>query len=104
MSITEETRKESLKIIKPAISKRHKEILDILAHKNMTAMEVALELFRRKKTARIDRNYAHPRLTELEKAEKIKAIGKRKCTVTGRTVAIYAKVNETNETGNEEKV
>ena len=39
-----------------------------------------------------ERNYTAPRLTELEKMGLVKAIEKKKCEYTGKTVAVYEKV------------
>jgi len=37
-------------------------------------------------------NATRPRLTELEDDGRVRVIGKRKCTVTGRNVSVYERV------------
>ena len=70
--------------------KRYKQILGILV-KPMTAKEVAVEMYRRGMAGSPDRNFAAPRLTELSKKGLVEPVGKKKCTYTGKTVAVYAR-------------
>jgi hypothetical protein len=90
-NIPQETRRDSFAAVKPDAAARRRVILEILAESDgMTAREVAGELHRRGITPTDERNYAAPRLTELYKAGKITATGKRKCPQTGRSVAVWA--------------
>ena len=90
MTITVETRRESFHAVKPVIGQRRKIILEILHGRQMTANEIAQELFNMGITPFYERNFAAPRLTELKAEGKVKAIGKRYCEKTGRTIAVWA--------------
>lgn len=90
-----ETRAESNESVNK--EKRYKQILGILegsGSDGMTAKEVAVEMHRRNYTPSAERNFSAPRLTELQKAGKVEAIGKTKCRYTGKTVAVYVIRNE----------
>lgn len=88
-----ETRAESNETVDR--EKRYRQILDILdGSDGMTAKEVAVEMHRRNYTPSAERNFSAPRLTELQKAGKVEAIGKTKCRYTGKTVAVYVLRNE----------
>lgn len=97
MSITEETRRESYETIKPVSSKRRQIILDILGDTEMTANEIAEALYEKGLTPFYERNFAAPRLTELKAEGKVKTVGKKHCTKTGRMAALWAKVKDTPE-------
>lgn len=94
MSITSETRRESLE--KLDSSKRRHQVLHTLfvdryigAEVGLTASQVARELYARNQCCDMSRNNAAPRLTELSKLGLVKAIGKRKNDSTGRNEAVY---------------
>lgn len=91
MKITTETRQLSFNDIQEKTKKRYEQILDRL-DKPKTAKEIAVELFELGLIPSTERNYTAPRLTELEKMGFVKAIDKKKCEYTGKTVAIYEKV------------
>ncbi len=91
MNITDETRRESYETVKPTTSQRRALILEILGDKEMTANEIAEELFKRGYTPFYERNFAAPRLTELKADERVKVIGKRLCAKTNRMIAIWTK-------------
>ena len=91
MDISESTRNRSFQIIQKTVGGRHKAILDILGTRQMTAHQIARELFKQGHTPRVDRNFAAPRLTELEERGFVAAVGKRKDHATGRNVAVWAK-------------
>ncbi len=83
-AITQETRLESYILTdKP---KRRAEILSALTHP-MTARQLAYKLGYR------DLNAVKPRLTELVGANKVKVVGKVKDELTGRTVAVYERID-----------
>lgn len=91
MKITTQTRQLSFNDIQEKTKKRYEQILDRL-DKPKTAKEIAVELFEIGVIPSTERNYTAPRLTELEKMGYVKAIDKKKCEYTGKTVAIYEKV------------
>ena len=64
-------------------------IKEILGSKEMTAREVAIELFKRGYTTTTDRNSAAPRLTELVDKCEVEIAGKKFDEQTGRNVATY---------------
>lgn len=86
--ITYDTRQLSFEDIKEKRQVRYKQILSRLDTPK-TAKEIAVELFELGLIPSTERNYTAPRLTELEKIGKVKAIGKKKCKYTGKTVAVY---------------
>jgi len=89
--LTYETRQLSFEDIKDKRQRRYNQILDRL-DKPKTAKEIAVELFELGLIPSTERNYTSPRLTELEKMGIIKAIGKKKCEYTGKTVAVYERI------------
>ena len=91
MKITTQTRQLSFNHIQEKTKKRYEQILDRL-DKPKTAKEIEVELFEIGVIPSTERNYTAPRLTELEKMGYVKAIDKKKCEYTGKTVAIYEKV------------
>lgn len=90
--ITYETRHDSHEKVNK--EKRYKQIKEILGDKEMTAREVALELYKRRYTTSADRNYAAPRLTELVDRCEVMVVGKKYDSETGRKVATYKNVAE----------
>ena len=74
--------------------KRYRQILSVLDGCAMSAKDIAVEMCRLGMVPSNERNIAAPRLTELCKKGKVQIIGKKKCEYTGRTVAVYAKVEE----------
>lgn len=95
--ITQETRQLSFEDIKEKRQKRYEQILDRL-DKPKTAKEIAVELFELGLIPSTERNYTAPRLTELERFRKVKVVGKKKCTQTGKMVAVYAKTTNLDRT------
>lgn len=92
--ITQITRQLSFEDIKPKRKKRYEEILDRLMTGPKTAKEVAVELYDLKLIPSTERNYTAPRLTELEKMGYVKAIDKKKCKYTGKSVAVYERTEK----------
>lgn len=85
---TLETRSESYEIVDK--NKRYKQIIEILyGGKEMTAREIAEEMFNRGYTHERERNSSAPRLTELSYKGIVEPIGKKKCIYTGRPVSVY---------------
>jgi len=92
MNVTMQTRNESYKIVQPNAHKRRQAILDIMGDREMTANEIAEELFKNGITPFYERNFAAPRLTELKAEGKVKAVGKKYCEKTNRMIALWAVV------------
>lgn len=70
--------------------KRYKQIINILiGGKEMTAKEIAVELWNKGYIPIPERNFTSPRLTELSQRGIVEPIGKVKCEYTGKTVAVY---------------
>lgn len=90
MTITYETRQMSFDDIKEKQKIRYIQILNRL-DKPKTAKEIAVELFDLGFIPSTERNYTAPRLTELEKMGYVRAIDKKKCGYTGKTVAVYGR-------------
>ena len=91
MKVTTQTRQLSFNDIQEKTKKRYEQILDRL-NEPKTAKEIAVELFEIGVIPSTERNYTAPRLTELEKMGYVKAVDKKKCEYTGKTVAVYEKV------------
>ena len=90
MNITTlQTRQISFEDIQDKKKKRYEQILDRLLTGTKTAKEIAVEMFELGMIPSTERNYTAPRLTELEKMGYVKAIGKKKCEWSGKTVAVY---------------
>lgn len=92
--VTFTTRALAEEDIQPTKQIRYKQILDILDDKEMTAKEIAVEMYRRGYADTMDRNNSAPRLTELMHKMVVEAIGKKTCQYTGKTVAVYRKVGD----------
>ena len=90
-AITLMTRQLSLDDIKEKRKIRYEQILSRLDIPK-TAKEIAVELFELGLIPSTERNYTAPRLTELEKKGVVKVTGKKKCSYTGKTVAVYERV------------
>ena len=70
--------------------KRYKQIIEILQDgRELTAKEVAVEMFNKGYISTSERNYAAPRLTELSIKGIVEPIGKTICKYTGKKVAVY---------------
>jgi len=91
MTIEKETRQLSFEDIKEKLPNKYTMILDNLTEP-MTARELAHKLYRLKLIQECSRQETAPRLTELERLGKVKAIEKKKCEYTGKKVSIYTKI------------
>ena len=87
--ITRETRQLSFEDINKNKRKRYEQILEILKDKEMTAKEVAVEMYRRGFTDSSDRNYSQPRLFELVNMNYVEIVGKKVCEYTSKKVSVY---------------
>lgn len=92
-TITRQTRQMSFDDIQDKTKIRYIQILDRLDEPK-TAKELAVELFELGFIPSTERNYTAPRLTELEKMKMVKAVDKRKCEYTGKTVAVYERTEK----------
>lgn len=92
-TITRQTRQISFEDIQDKTKIRYIQILNRLDDPK-TAKEVAVELFELGFIPSTDRNYAAPRLTELEKMGYVKALDKKKCEYTGKMVAVYERTQK----------
>lgn len=88
-STTLETRQLSFTDIQDKKKKRYEQILNRLGNREMSAKEIAVELFELGMTNTTERNTCAPRLTELERMGYVEVIGKKKCEWTGKMVAVY---------------
>ena len=88
-STTVETRQLSFTDIQDKKKKRYEQILNRLGNREMSAKEIAVELFELGMTNTTERNTCAPRLTELERMGYVEVIGKKKCEWTGKMVAVY---------------
>lgn len=86
MSITEETRLESY--IQRPQSQRCKFILNVLGNRQMTARQIARELFYS------DLNAVKPRLTEMKEQGIVRVAGKAYDQTTKRHVALWEVVKD----------
>ena len=96
-TITRQTRRESYREILPECSQRRKQVLAALDGKKLTAGEVAWQLYKDGLTPYYNRNFAHPRLNELEQEGKVKIVGKKTDNITKRTCAVYEVMEDAND-------
>ncbi|MFC4077176.1 hypothetical protein, partial [Salinithrix halophila] len=90
MGITEETRRESYENIKGTVAGRQAIVLQELKKcPRLTANELALRLYKQGIIPRPERNFVHPRLTELVEDGRAAVADKRTCTVSGKCCAVY---------------
>ena len=92
-TITKQTRQMSFDDIQDKTKIRYIQILNRLDNPK-TAKELAVELFELGFIPSTERNYTAPRLTELERMGYVRAIGKKKCEYTGKTVAVYERTEK----------
>lgn len=85
--ITYETRSESYEKVDKNL--RYSQILECLSDKEMTAKEIAVEMYKKGYIPSDERNFTAPRLTELSIKGIVEPINKKKCTYTGKTVSVY---------------
>ena len=89
--ITRTTRRESYEAILPKRATRCRLILETLGSRKMTASEITEELLASGKIDYFNRNYVAPRLTELKELGVIHTVGRRKCTRSDSTEAVWAR-------------
>lgn len=86
-AITLETRHDSNETIDK--NKRYQQILEVLQNKEMTAKEIAQEMYMREWIPTNERNFVSPRLTELAQEGKVEPVGKKKCLWTDKMVSVW---------------
>lgn len=95
--VTMETRQLSYEEVLENLGARHQAVLEALEESpQSTAREIAVALWKKGIIPLPERNYVHPRLTELMDLGIVEPVDKRKCKYTGKMVAVYeltAKVN-----------
>ncbi|MGG1339135.1 hypothetical protein [Bacillus toyonensis] len=90
--ITMQTRKSSYDEVKDTLGERQQKIVEFLSkqEQGITASELAMEMWQGKVIKTPDRNNVHPRLNELVEKAMVEVTGKRTCTISGKTVAVYS--------------
>ena len=94
--ITMQTRQMSFEDIQLKKKIRYEQILSRMDEPK-TAKEIAVELFELGYIPSTERNYVQPRLTELCKKESVRVVGKKKCQYSGKTVAVYERIENEEE-------
>lgn len=90
MSVTTETRQEAYDRVFATLGARQRIVLESLGMvESVTANELAVFMYDMGHFPNSDRNNVHPRLNELVALGQVEIVGKRKCSVTGRTCAVY---------------
>ena len=88
--VTFDTRHDSHQEILPKKQQKYKQIVECFGERpQMTAKECAVAMYAKGYIPTTERNYTAPRLTELEDIGVVEVIGKKKCSYTGKTVAVY---------------
>lgn len=95
--ITNECRRDSNESVDKV--KRYSQIREILkVNGQMTAKEVAVEMYKLGFVDSTERNWSAPRLTELEtRYHLVRVAGKKKCAYTGKTVSVYELIDKGRE-------
>lgn len=68
---------------------RYSQILEVLGDNEMTAKEIAQEMYMRGYIPTNERNFTSPRLTELSIQGIVEPVGKRKCQWTNKMVSTF---------------
>jgi hypothetical protein len=84
---TYETRSESNGSVNKAL--RYKQIESILINNELTAKEIAVEMYKKGYVPTPERNFSSPRLNELMNMGIVEVIGKKVCEYTGKKVSVY---------------
>lgn len=85
--ITYETRSESYEKVDKTL--RYSQILECLDGKEMTAKEIAVEMYKKGYIPSDERNFVSPRITELMYKGIVEFKNKKKCQFTGKTVSTF---------------
>jgi hypothetical protein len=89
--ITHETRRQSYDEVLKSLGTRQSQVFtELLCFPGgVTASELARHMHDIGFFLSPDRNNTHPRLNEMESMNIVEIIGKRQCSVTNKTVAVY---------------
>lgn len=90
-NITHLTRNEAEKQVNKKL--RYSQILEILGNEEMTAKEIAYNMFLKGYIPTDERNFTSPRLTELSIQGIVEPVGKKKCVWTNKMVTVYRRRN-----------
>lgn len=77
--------------------KRYRQILACLSGHEMTAKEIAMEMYQKGDIPTGERNFTAPRLTELMHQGIVEPVKKKVCEYTGKTVSVYKITKEIQE-------
>lgn len=91
---TQETRRASYEAVKPKITKRAGLVLATLGAREMTASEITEELLASGHIPYYSRNFVAPRLTELKASGIVETCGRRVCTRSKATEAVWRIVDD----------
>lgn len=84
---TYETRNESNDTVNKQL--RYQQIASILMNNELTAKEIAVEMYKKGYVPTPERNFSSPRLNELMNMGVVEVIGKKICEYTGKRVSVY---------------
>jgi hypothetical protein len=89
--VTRETRRKSYKEALKTLGTRQAQVFtELLTFPlGVTASELAYAMHEIGFFRTSDRNNVHPRLNEMVEMEIVEIIGKRQCSITNKTVAVY---------------
>lgn len=93
-NVTLETRSQAEQEVNKQM--RYNQILEVLGDKEMTAKEIAQEMYMRELIPTNERNFTAPRLTELSIEGIVEPVGKKKCEWTNKMVSVYRRRKEDN--------
>lgn len=93
-TLPEEMRRNAYKKVKPKITARAAHVLSVLGDNALTVSEIVNRMYRAKEIPNKNRNYVAPRITELDKAGIIEAVGKRKSRLSNRPETVYQKKSD----------
>jgi hypothetical protein len=70
-------------------NKRYQQIIECLGTNEMTAKEIANEMYMRGMIPTNERNFTSPRITEMLQDGILEIAGKKKCEWTGKSVTMF---------------
>lgn len=95
--ITLETRRMAYDDILETLGPRYRAILEELKESGeATARELAVALWQKGQIPTPERNFVHPRLTEMMEMGLVEAVDKKTCEITGKMVAVYVLTAKAN--------
>lgn len=79
-------------------NKRYQQIIECLGTNEMTAKEIANEMYMRGMIPTNERNFTSPRITEMLQDGILEIAGKKKCEWTGKSVTMFRRRLNENDT------